>query len=177
MGIREPPMDAPPGPYHDSGQSHTTLLMWWLVPVGLVLAMLAVGLITVTSLSATGEGSDASTPSAKAATRHLGPYWTVKPGDTYSRISDKTGLTIADLETFNPQVDPTTIEPGQRIKLRLQVPKPRKRLGPRFWKVRQGQSYGSIAAATKKPIDRLMRLNPKLKPSALKVGDRVRLRR
>ena len=161
---------------HDSGHSHTTLL-WWLAPVGLVVTMLAVGLIAVTSLSATGEEPDDATPVAKAATKKLGPYWTVKSGDTYTRIAEKTGLTIADLETFNPQIDPTTIAPGQRIKLRLHVAKPKKRLGPRFWTVRQGQSYGSIAAATKKPIDTLIRLNPKLKPSALKVGDRVRLRR
>jgi LysM repeat protein len=161
----------------DGGRSHTTLLMWWLVPVGLVVAMLTVGLITVTTLSATGDGADpVDTPVAKVATRKLKPYWTVKAGDTYTRISEKTGLTIADLETFNPQVDPSTIAPGQRIKLRMNVPKPRKRLGPRYWTVRPGQSYGSIAAATKKPIDTLLRLNPKLKPTALKVGDRVRLR-
>ena len=161
---------------HDSGHSHTTLL-WWLAPVGLVAAMLAVVLIAVTSLSATGEDSGDGTPVAKAATKKLKPYWTVKSGDTYTRIADKTGLTIADLETFNPQIDPTTIAPGQRIKLRLHGATPKKRVGPRFWTVRQGQSYGSIAAATKKPIDTLLRLNPKLKPSALKVGDRVRLRR
>ncbi|MEY2513915.1 MAG: hypothetical protein QOJ89_1273 [bacterium] len=160
----------------DDNGSHTTLLMWWLVPLGLVAAMLAVGAITVTSLSSAGDGSG-SNPVAKAATRKLAPYWTVKTGDTYSHIADKTGLTIDELETFNPQVDPTTIAPGQRLKLRLHVPKVRKRLGPRFWTVRAGQSFGSIAAAAKKPIDRLVRLNPKLKPSALKVGDRVRLRR
>ena len=172
-------MDSRQSPHHDDGgRSHTTLLLWWLVPVGLVVAMLAVGLIAVTSLSATGDGSDSSeTPVAEAATRKLKPYWTVKSGDTYSHISEKTGLTIADLQTFNPRVDPTTIKPGQRIELRMSVPKPRKRPGPRYWTVRPGQSYGSIAAATKKPIDTLMRLNPKLKPAALKVGDRVRLRR
>ncbi len=167
-------MDASPGPHDHGGQPHTMLM--WLAPVGLVAAMLAVGLIAVTSLRATGDG-DRPAPAAKAETRKLAPYWTVKAGDTYTRISQKTGLTIADLETFNPRVDPTTIAPGQRIKLRLHVPKARKRLGPRFWTVRQGQSYGSIAAATKKPITTLIRLNPKLKPTALRVGDRVRLRR
>lgn len=161
----------------DGGQSHTTLLMWWLVPLGLVVAMLAVGLITVTSLSATGDGSGGDASAAKADTSKLKPYWTVKAGDTYTRIAEKTGLTIADLERFNPQTDPATIAPGQRIKLRMNVTKPRKRLGPRYWTVKTGQSYGSIAAATRKPIDTLIRLNPKLKPTALTVGDRVRLRR
>ena len=68
--------------------------------------------------------------------------------------------------------------PGQRIKLRLRAPRRRaKRLGPQFWTVRSGQSYGSIAAATGHNIDTLQRLNPKLKAAALKPGDRVRLRR
>jgi peptidoglycan DL-endopeptidase CwlS len=163
---------------HPSGdQQHTTLLMWWLVPLGLVVALLAVGAITVASLSGAGGGGGEAEQVAEAATRKLPPYWIVKAGDTYSHIAEKTGLTIDDLETFNPTTDPTTIAPGQRLKLRLHVPKVRPRLGPRFWTVRQGQSFGSIAARTGKPIGRLIALNLKLKPSALQVGDRVRLRR
>ena len=164
------------GQYPTDDAQHSTALMWWLVPLGLVVALLAVGFVTVVSLSGAGGDSDA-TPVAKAATRNLRPYWKVKAGDTYSHIAAKTGLSIDDLLTFNPRVDPATIYPGQRLKLRLHVPKPRKRLGPRFWTVRRGQSYGSIAAKTGKPIGRLIALNPKLKPSALQVGDRVRLRR
>jgi LysM repeat protein len=160
---------------YSSGDPKHTVLLWWLAPVALFAAMLAVGVITVVSLNGTGGGEPA--PAAAAAPHKLAPYWTVKRGDTYSRIASKTGLSIDDLETFNPTVDPTSIEPGQRLKLRLDVPKVRKHLGPKYWTVRAGQSYGSIAAKTKKPIDRLISLNPKLKPTQLKVGDRVRLRR
>ena len=79
---------------------------------------------------------------------------------------------------FNPRTNPSTIRPGQLIKLRENVPPPpRKPLGPKFWKVRTGQSFGSIAAATGKPIDRLIALNKRLKPEELRPGDRVRLRR
>lgn len=169
-------MAAPQGPHRQESQ-HSTMLMWWLVPVGLVVGFLAVGFVTIASLRSSGDGSG-GTPVADAATpRKLPSYWTVKSGDTYTRISEKTGLSLDDLQAFNSTVDPSTIAPGQRIKLRMNIPKPRKRLGPRYWTVRRGQSYGSIAAATGTPIDRLMRLNPKLKPSVLAVGDRVRLRR
>jgi LysM repeat protein len=164
------------GPYSSSDQQRTTVMMWWLAPVALVVALLAVGLITVVSLSGAGSGG-AGDQVARAATRNLPPYWTVKAGDTYSHIAAKTGLTIDDLETFNPTTDPTTIAPGQRLKLHLHVPKIRVPLGPRFWTVRKGQSFGSIAAKTGKPIGRLIALNPKLKPSALQIGDHVRLRR
>ena len=150
--------------------------LYYLVPVGLIAAILLVGVIAVSTLS----GSDDAADEAKAAqaARKLPPYWTVKRGDTYSRIAQRTGLSLEQLETFNPRTDPTTIVPGQRIKLRLHAPKPRpKPLGPKFWTVRTGQSYGSIAAKTGKPIDTLIALNPRLKPTALRPGDRVRLRR
>ena len=85
---------------------------------------------------------------------------------------------MAELEAFNPNVDPVGISPGQRLKLRLHVPAPRaKPLGPMFWTVRAGQSFGSIAAKTRINITKLEQLNPRLKPSALQPGDRVRLRR
>ena len=152
--------------------------MWWFVPLALVVLMLLVGFVTVASLRGAGEDDAEAAPATKARTHELPVYWTVKRGDTYSRISEKTGLAIADLETFNPTVDPTTIAPGQRLKLRLKVPKRKpKALGPKFWTLRAGQSYGSIAARTGKPIARLIELNPKLKPTALQVGDRIRLRR
>ena len=150
--------------------------LWWLVPVGLVALLLLVGVVTVASLRGAGEPdgeAKASTP-----TRKLPPYWVVKRGQTYSQIAQRTGLTMDQLQTFNPRTDPTSIVPGQRIKLRLRMPAPPpKRLGPQFWTVRSGQSFGSIAAKTGHAIDALRRLNPKLKPEALMPGDRVRLRR
>lgn len=148
--------------------------LWYVVPVAFVIAVLAVGGITVSSLNQAGS-PDAS---AQAALAKLPPYWTVEAGQTYSQIAAKTGLTTDQLESFNPTTNPATLRPGQRIKLREHVPATaRKPLGPRFWTVRKGQSFGSIAAATGKPIDELMALNKRLKPAELRPGDRVRLRR
>jgi LysM repeat protein len=167
---------APHGP--DDGQWHATVLWWWLVPVGLVAALLLIGFIAVTSLNGSGDGSESAGAAESSVARKLPVYWDVKRGDTYSSIAHRTGLSIDQLETFNPRTDPTTIAPGQRIKLRLHVPPaPPKPLGPRFWTIRTGQSFGSIAAATGHRIDALRGLNPKLKPELLQPGDRVRLRR
>lgn len=167
-------MAAYPGQQDPDQQGYA--LLWWLAPIGLVLALLLVGYIAVSALGGAGGSSEVS--SASAARRALPVYWVVKAGDSYSRIVERTGLTMEQLEAFNPRTDPTTIIAGQRIKLRLHVPKAaRKPLGPRFWTVRKGQSFGSIAARTGRSIDRLRRLNPKLKPEALRIGDRVRLRR
>lgn len=149
----------------------------YLVFGGLILLMLAMVAIVVTTLGAGGDDAAATTEQRAAELRDLPPYWKVKRGDTYVSIAEKTGLTVAELETFNPYTDPSAIVPGQRIKLRKNVPKPKpKPVGPKWATVRTGDSFGSIAAQYGKNIVRLQRLNPKLKPTKLQPGDRLRLR-
>lgn len=149
--------------------------LWYIVPVALLVAVLAVGGIAVSSLNRS-ESAEQGASAAEIA--RLPPYWTVRTGQTYSQIADETGLSIDQLERFNPQANPQALRPGQRIKLRPNVaPPPPPPLGPKWWRVRAGQSYGSIAAATGKPIDRLIALNRRIKPDEIKPGDRIRLRR
>ena len=69
--------------------------------------------------------------------------------------------------------------PGQRLNLWLHPPTPRPKpmpLGPLYWTVRPGQSFGSIAAKIGVNMLTLEQLNPRLKPATLSPGDRVRLR-
>jgi LysM repeat protein len=42
----------------------------------------------------------------------------VKPGDTPSSIAEKTGVPLEDILRLNPDLDPQTLSPGQRIRLR-----------------------------------------------------------
>jgi LysM repeat protein len=44
--------------------------------------------------------------------------YTVKPGDTPSGIAEKTGVPLATLQRLNPTLDPQTLSPGQKIRLR-----------------------------------------------------------
>jgi LysM repeat protein len=46
----------------------------------------------------------------------------------------------------------------------------------RFYRVKLGDSFGSIAEKTNVPVDRLEELNPEVDPQALVVGQRIRLR-
>ncbi len=148
----------------------------YLVLIGLAVLFFAIVVVAITSLGAADQTATGE-KERRAQARKLPVYWTVKRGDSYVRIAQKTGLTVDELETFNPYVDPSAIVPGQRLKLRKNVPKPKpKPLGPKFATVRTGDSFGSIAAKTGKSITRLQRLNPKLKASELQPGDRMRLR-
>ena len=126
----------------------------------------------------TGARTHAAPP---AAHRRLPPYWTVRPGDSFAVIAAKTGLTVDELQAFNPNVDPLALTPGERLNLWQHPPQPLqarpKPAGPMFWTVRPGQSFGSIAHATGISIATLEQLNPRLKPASVQPGDRVRLRR
>lgn len=167
---RAPPRSASVEP--DAG-----LPLHYLVPGGLVVLLVAMIVVIVTSLGGSDPGASKASE-ADAAARTLPPYWRVKRGQTYAQIAQKTGLSIEQLERFNPTLDANTLLPGSRIKLRLHVPPPKpKPKGPMFWTVRSGQSYGSIAAKTGRSIVKLQQLNPKVKPSELQPGDRIRLRR
>jgi LysM repeat protein len=122
-------------------------------------------------------GTHRPSKAAHAKARRIPPYWTVKPGDTLTNIAHKTGLTVDQIEARNPNTDPQSLVPGERLLLWAHPPRHRpKPLGPRYWTVKSGQSFGSIAAATGINITKLEELNPHLKPSTLQPGDRIRLR-
>ena len=48
--------------------------------------------------------------------------------------------------------------------------------GPRFYRVRAGDTLAAIAIRTKTPVARLRRLNPAVQPTALFIGQRLRLK-
>jgi LysM repeat protein len=39
----------------------------------------------------------------------------VQAGDSLSSISAKTGISVADLESLNPGIDPNALQTGQRL--------------------------------------------------------------
>lgn len=120
----------------------------YLAPIVLMVLLAAVIGVVVTIpgrfLSHHREG-----PVAHVATPRVPPYWFVRPGQTLTEISLKTGLSVNQLEAFNPQVDPSNLLPGERLNLWAHPPVPRPPPpGPMFWMVRPGESFGSIAAKT-----------------------------
>jgi len=141
-----------------------------------------VTLVAAMSVVVRNSPEGAATHSKPAISRHaiarrLPAYWTVRSGDTFTQISEKTGLSVGQLEACNPNSDPGALVPGQRLNLWLHPPKPpSKPPGPMFWTVRSGESFGSIAAKTGINLATLEQLNPQLKPAALQPGDRVSLR-
>jgi LysM repeat protein len=45
-------------------------------------------------------------------------FWTVRSGQSFGSIAAKTGINILTLEQLNPQLKPSSLQPGDRIRLR-----------------------------------------------------------
>jgi LysM repeat protein len=68
------------------------------------------------SVTATSTSHKTSKKSAKKKTTKK--TYVVKSGDTLSGIAEKTGIDAAKLTRLNPKLNPSTLAPGQKIKLR-----------------------------------------------------------
>lgn len=101
----------------------------FLAPIALV--AVAVALYTVIShateggsgsSSSAGQGQSASPAGSARRSRHKTHrrhrIYVVRSGDTPSGIAAKTGVSLATLRRLNPKLDPQTLTPGQRIRLR-----------------------------------------------------------
>jgi LysM repeat protein len=103
----------------------------FLAPLALVAVVIALLMVVSSSRKDTGtsdkpgqtssrstatpaKGSGKSTKSERKGPRR----YTVKSGDTPSSIADKTGVPLEEILRLNPDLDPQTLSPGQRIRLR-----------------------------------------------------------
>jgi LysM repeat protein len=66
---------------------------------------------TTATATATSKAAKKKKSTKKAKT------YTVKAGDTPSGIAEKTGVSLETLQQLNPELDPATLAPGQRVKL------------------------------------------------------------
>jgi LysM repeat protein len=99
----------------------------FLAPLALVAFGIALFMIVTSSETGSdgGESGNRATETRPEATpngdepERKGPRrYTVKPGDTPSSIAEKTGVPLEEILRLNPDLDPQTLSPGQRIKLR-----------------------------------------------------------
>jgi hypothetical protein len=95
-----------------------------IAPLAILLAALALVVVVATSLDLDGAGP-AAAPDAGAAeiqedpvAAGFGRNYEVQLGDSLSTIAEETGVPIDVLSQLNPDLDPQTLNPGDRVKLR-----------------------------------------------------------
>ncbi len=145
-------------------------------------SIMLVGVLIATAVldaTSSGPAPNLTSPAAMAvATRSLPPYYTVRPGDTFDSVATLNHLSSAQLQQLNPTQDPTSLEAGQVLRLRVHEPSTQvpKRAIPPFWIVNRGDTYSSIAAKTGAAVADIAQLNPKANPNLLVPGQRLKLR-
>jgi LysM repeat protein len=103
----------------------------FLAPLALVAFALALFLVVTAAPdeerpAAPGSAVRETTPGATATPtgkkrqgdRKVRRRYTVKPGDTPSGIAEKTGVPLEEILSLNPELDPQTLAPGTRLRLR-----------------------------------------------------------
>jgi LysM repeat protein len=100
-----------------------------LAPLALVLVAVAVAVVILNSDVAGGgddnggeatptQATDTETATTGRPGRKQRRNYTVRPGDSFGSISERTGVSVEQLEQLNPEVDPQALVVGQRIRLR-----------------------------------------------------------
>lgn len=99
-----------------------------LAPLALVAVAVAVAVVVLNSNAIDGnENGPEVTTTQKTETervrttpsgRRLRRNYVVRPGDSFGSISERTGVSVEQLEQLNPEVDPQALVVGQRIRLR-----------------------------------------------------------
>lgn len=91
----------------------------YLAPIALLAVIVATLLVVRAGLAKHDKVPATSTVALTTIHRHHAHkrFYVVKPGDSLSVISAKTGVSIATLESLNQSVDPTALQAGQRLRL------------------------------------------------------------
>ncbi len=103
----------------------------YFAPIALVAFGVAFFIIILTSLGGGDDGSDKSgergsrtqtvkttktTKTTQETTEERA--YVVEPGDNLATIAEETGISMAELEELNPDVDPRGLVAGQKLKLK-----------------------------------------------------------
>ncbi|MCR4398067.1 MAG: LysM peptidoglycan-binding domain-containing protein [Firmicutes bacterium] len=95
-------------------------------------------------------------------------FYIIAPGDTFFSLARRFGVSVADLVTANPGVDPLRLVVGQRICIpRAQRLCP---LGTFAYTIQPGDTFFALAQRFGTTVRRLQALNPGVDPNNLRVG-------
>jgi LysM repeat protein len=96
----------------------------------------------------------------------------VRSGDTLDGISQRTGVSVADLKRINGLKDADLLQVGQVLRLSSAAAAPRK--GGTVT-IRSGDTLESIAKGHQTNVEALLKANPGIQPEKLKVGGTLKL--
>jgi LysM repeat protein len=103
--------------------AHVAAPFLFLAAVTLAVLLIRAGLESGSSGQTTTTTVPTQTAHPQTTTTHrpkpgAGRFYTVQTGDSFSSISAKTGVSIADLERLNPGVSSNALHVGQKLRVK-----------------------------------------------------------
>jgi LysM repeat protein len=93
----------------------------YLAPIALTATIAATYLVVHNGLATTPKPPVTQAARQQDSPKHQFAHvkmYTVQPGETLTSISVKTGISLATLESLNPNINPDSLQAGQRLRLR-----------------------------------------------------------
>ncbi|GAB6098149.1 hypothetical protein JCM16358_00280 [Halanaerocella petrolearia] len=101
-----------------------------------------------------------------------GFFYTVILGDTFFNIARRFDISTEALAAANPNIDPNKLQVGDEICIPAQTP-PVKPCPGRFYTVKPGETFTSIAKKFGYTLDALLVINSGIKPENLRAGQEI----
>lgn len=103
--------------------AHVAAPFLFLAAVTVAVLLIRAGLESGSSGSKTTTSAPTQTAAAPTTTRHrrkagARQFYTVQSGDSFSSISVKTGVSVAELERLNPGVSSNALHVGQKLRVK-----------------------------------------------------------
>jgi LysM repeat protein len=90
----------------------------YAAPAAFLLAVTVAVVLVRSGLRHDPANRTASTPTVATTRAPPPPFWTVRAGDTFGVISQKTGVPVATIQKLNPRASSTSLFIGEKIRLK-----------------------------------------------------------
>lgn len=98
-------------------------------------------------------------------------YHTVVEGDTFGSLAKKYNTTSDAIQKLNPDVEPTKMRIGQKIRV-----KGTPASSAKYHVIESGDTFGHLAVKYNTTSKRIQELNPDVDPVKIKIGQKIRVK-
>lgn len=102
-----------------------------------------------------------------------GNYYTIQAGDSLFAIARRFNVSLDDLLEANPLVDPNRLQIGQIICIPVATPPVTCPAGAFTYTIQAGDTIYNLAQRFRVSVDSILRLNPRINPNSLLIGQKI----